>query len=206
LDLFRISTFVFRILSPMPRCFVAIPLPEEVKDRLVAVQPPVAPGVRILGRDKIHLTLHFLDEIDPQEFEAARNALSLVKAAAFTITIRGVGRFPPRGRPTVLWAGIEDSPALVALHASVGRALKSAIGFQPERRRYSPHITLARLNPPARPEDIERHLRERKDFQVPPVLVDRFALFSSVLMKDGPRYSEEAAFPFTAPDGMRDQG
>jgi RNA 2',3'-cyclic 3'-phosphodiesterase len=189
----------------VPRSFVAIPLPKEVKDRLVSAQPPAAPGVRILGRDKMHVTLHFLDEIDPQELDAARNALSSVEAAAFTIMIRGVGRFPPRGRPTVLWAGIEASQALVALHASVGRALKSAIGFKPEKRRYSPHITLARLNPPVRLDEIERHLWEQKDFVVPPVLLDRFALYSSILASGGAQYHEEAAFPLVAP-GMRDEG
>lgn len=179
----------------MLRCFVAIPLPDSTKDRLVAAQPPAAPGIRLVGRDRMHLTLHFLGEIDPPDIDAIRNSLSSVKSPPFTIDIRGVGRFPPRGRANVLWAGIENSPALVALHKSIGAALFAAIRFRPERRPYAPHLTLARLNPTVPSDTVASFLREQDAFHVPSVPMDRFALFSSVLAKSGPQYQEEAVFP-----------
>jgi RNA 2',3'-cyclic 3'-phosphodiesterase len=181
----------------MPRCFVAVTLPDETKDRLVAAQPPAASGLRILGREELHLTLYFLGEIETDAFDAAREALAGVKSDLFMIDIRGVGRFPPRGKATVLWAGVVENPQLDALHASVGAALAEAIGFQPERRRYAPHITLARVKPTARPGPIDRYLQEQCDFQVPSVPVDRLVLFSSVLAKTGPQYREEAVYPFS---------
>ena len=178
----------------MPRYFVAVPLPDEAKDRLVAVQPRTFPGMRLLGRQEMHLTLHFLGEITPQNDESVRTALASVKASEFTITISGVGRFPPDGQATVLWAGIESSPPLLALHDSVGAALAAAIGFRPEDRPYAPHITLARLNSPAPPEVVDRYLEQHRGFQISSVLLKHFALYSSVAVDGVPQYREEVVF------------
>ena len=142
----------------MPSYFLVIPLPDEVKGRLVAVQPPALPGMRLVGRGEMHLTLYSLGELAPRYDEAIRKALASVKANAFTITISGVGRFQLEGEPQVLWAGIESSPPLLALHRSIGAVLTDAIGFQPEELPYAPHITLARLNAPAPPHFVERYL------------------------------------------------
>ena len=75
----------------MPSYFLVLPLPDEAKDRLVAVQPRALPGMRLAGRQEMHLTLYSLGEITPQDDEAVRKALAAVKADAFTITISGVG-------------------------------------------------------------------------------------------------------------------
>jgi 2'-5' RNA ligase len=112
------------------------------------------------------------------------------------ITIQGVGKFPPQGEPTVLWAGVEGSPSLIALHHSIAAALTEAFGFQPEVRQYSPHVTLALLKIPAPPGAVERFLDDNKGFVVSPVLLDRFALYSSVLVDDVPQYRLEAEFRF----------
>ncbi len=179
----------------MPSYFLIIPLPDEVKDRVVAVQPRDIPGMRIAGRQEMHLTLYSLGELSPQYDETIRKALAQVKANAFTITISGVGRFQLEGEPQVLWAGIESSPPLLALHHSIGTALVAAIGFQPEELPYAPHITLARLNSPAPPDVVERYLEDNKGFVVPSVLLDRFAFYSSIAVDDVPQYREEATYP-----------
>jgi len=176
----------------MPRLFVALPFPDEVKDRLLALKIPEIPGMRRIAGQELHLTLHFLGEVAAGD--AVREALASVQMSAFTITIMGVGRFPPEGQPTVLWAGVENSPSLTAFHQSIGSALTKAIGFQPEARPYSPHITLARLKDPAPPGVVEQFLDENKDFRCPSVLLDRCALFSSVLVNDVPQYRLEAEF------------
>ena len=179
----------------MPRVFVAIPLPDETRDRLVAVQPPAIPGIRILGREELHLTLHFLGEVAAQDFDTMRTALATVRVNAFTVAINGIGKFQQEGRPQVLWAGVEANAALIALHRSIGAALADAIGFQPEDRPYSPHITLARINQPVAPEIIEGYLERNGGFGIPSVLVDRFVLYSSNFGENVPHYQEEAVFP-----------
>lgn len=183
----------------MPRYFLAIPLPDKVRDCLVAVQPPAFPGLRLVGRQEMHLTLHFLGEIAPRWEEVMREALARVKMNAFTITIRGVGRFPSEGQPQVLWSGVDSSPSLHALHHTIGTALKDATGFQPEVRLYSPHISLARLNTPVPPVVIENYLEEHKGFQIPCVLLKHFALYSSAFIDNVPQYREEALFQLSEP-------
>ena len=179
----------------MPRYFIAIPLPDEARERLVAVQPPAVPGMRILGREELHLTLHFLGEVAAQDLDKLRTALATLRRDAFTIALNGIGKFQQEGRPQVLWAGVEANKDLTALHRSIGAALADAIDFHPEERPYSPHITLARLNGPVPPDVIDRYLQEAKDFLVSSVPIDRFVLYSSDFADDVPHYREEAMFP-----------
>jgi 2'-5' RNA ligase len=178
----------------MPRHFVAIPLPDEARECLIAVQPPAIPGMRLVGRDELHLTLHFLRELTGQELDAVREALATVRIDAFTISINGIGKFLREGRPQVLWAGVEVNDDLTALHRSIGTVLADAIGFAPEERPYSPHVTLARLNAPIPPDSIERYLENCKGFQMACVLLEQFVLYSRVGPNDLPKYREEAGF------------
>ena len=179
----------------MPRYFIALPLPEEAKGRLVAIQPPAVPGMRILAREELHLTLHFLGEVAANDIEIVRAALATVRMNAFTIGLSGVGMFSSERHTKVLWAGVEANEDLTALHRCIGSILSSAIGFRPEYRPYSPHITLARLDEPTPSGVIERYLEENKAFVVPSVRIDRFILFSSRFVENVPKYQEEAAYP-----------
>ncbi len=117
-----------------------------------------------------------------------------MRMSAFAITIKGAGQFPPEGEPKVLCSGVEKSPALLALHQAIGSSLTAAIGFQPEDRPYSPHITLAHINAPAPPGIVDRYLEQNRGFQVAPVLVRQIALYSSVRSEEVPQYQEEAVF------------
>lgn len=119
-------------MDAMPRLFIAIPLPDEARDYLVAAQPPAVPGMRLLGREELHLTLHFLGEVTDPDSDAVRMALATVKANAFTITVNEISKFQREGRPQVLWAGVEDNAALAALHRCIGTVLADALGFRPE--------------------------------------------------------------------------
>ena len=183
----------------MPRYFIALPLPDEARDRLVAVQPPAVSGMRILARDELHLTLHFLGEVSTHDIDTARAALAAVRMNAFTIGLSGVGMFPSERHAKVLWAGVEANADLTALHRSIGTVLADAIGFRPEDRPYSPHITLARLDDLAAPDVIDRYLEENRGFVVPSVRIDRFVLFSSSFAENVPEYQEEAVFPLRHP-------
>ena len=110
--------------------------------------------------------------------------------------MRGVGRFPPGKRPArVLWAGIVEQPALLALQAAVETAL-GAVGFEPEDRPFSPHITLARLKGDA---TVERFLQQHGAFRAEPFTVSEFYLVSSLLTPQGPLYRYEAHFPLHDP-------
>jgi len=178
----------------MPRYFIAVPLLDEARDCLVAVQPPALPGIRILTRDELHLTLHFLGELPAHDLKTVRTALQTVKVQPFAITIQGVGMFPSERHAKVLWAGVTANSDLTELHRAIGAALMDAIGFRPEDRSYFPHVTLARLDEPAPPEVIDRYLDKNQGFVIPRVPIDRFVLYSSRFEGKVPKYEEEAVF------------
>src|ERR1039458_10029791 len=127
----------------MIRLFVAIDLPEELKD-LVAEIGSGLTGARRVPREQLHLTLRFIGEVDEQFFKAAKVALKKIKATSFKLALKGLGHFPPGKRPKVFWAGLGRSGPLLELQKKVEQAL-TEIGFIPEERGFSPHLTLARF-------------------------------------------------------------
>ncbi len=177
------------------RLFVAIELPDEVKDQLVALKTDL-PNAVWVKRPALHLTLRFLgDRIDPIRVTPIQLALASVHADAFPLALDGTGRFPPgTQRPArVLWAGLTATPALLALHAAVEQALAQA-DFPPEDRPFSPHITLARLKGDQTAPQIERFLDRQCGFHSDPFTVSAFYLISSVLTPEGPNYRHEGTF------------
>src|SRR5438067_431463 len=133
----------------MPKLFVAIDLPAVATEALAAIQPTPTAGVRLVARDQMHLTLHYLGEADRDRMA---NALQKLTVPIFALTLEGVGQFASTGGAVTLWAGVRESPELLRLHAAVATALGSE-GFRPEARRYTPHVTLARCAP-ATPTDV----------------------------------------------------
>jgi 2'-5' RNA ligase len=102
------------------------------------------PGARWLEPDELHMTVRFIGEVDGLAFDDVLAALDDVRLAPFALALCGVGHFPPRGEPRVLWAGLERSDALRSLHDRVESVLVRA-GVEPERRKFAPHVSLARL-------------------------------------------------------------
>ena len=181
------------------RYFIAAMLPDEVKDRLVELQPPAAPGMRLIGREEFHLTLHFLGELSPPgAARAAGEALATLQAEEFAIAIEGVGRFPPEGPAQVVWAGVKASGPLLALHTAIAAALADAIGYRAESRPYSPHVTLARLDPTIVPVLIGDYLDKNKGFRIPSVAIQKLRLYSSTFRDNMPRYVEVASVCLTS--------
>lgn len=176
------------------RLFVAIDLPKPVCWRLghLLVQPPR--GVRPVSPGQMHLTLHFLGDVDDATRARLIDALAGVPLEPFTIAIRGTGVFPPRGRPTVLWAGVAESAPLAALHAAIGAMLESC-GLEIERRPYVPHVTLARLTPAVPRAWTSRFLGDTAGLDSDAIPVDRFTLYRSDRRDGATEHSVEATFP-----------
>jgi 2'-5' RNA ligase len=178
----------------MVRLFVAADIPEPARDILLGVRPAPLPGVGLVPREDLHLTLYFIGEVGDVEAAAIRDALDRVQAAPFTIDLEGVGRFPPEGVARVLWAGVVPNPGLGALHRAVAGALAAAVGFRPEDRPYLPHVSLAYLDAALPREAVEEYLREQASFRMAAVPITRFGLYSSGWPADHPRYKVESAF------------
>ncbi|MBY0273704.1 RNA 2',3'-cyclic phosphodiesterase [Candidatus Binatia bacterium] len=162
----------------MYRLFVSIELPDDVKQALARLSGDV-PGARWLEADEMHLTVRFIGEVDGLVYEDVLSALDDVCVAPFELTVRGVGHFPPRGEPKILWAGLERSDALLVLHDRVESALVRA-GVEGEHRKFAPHVTLARLKgTPSRA--VGSFLAMNGLFRAAPFVVREFHLYSSSL-------------------------
>jgi 2'-5' RNA ligase len=178
----------------MIRLFVGIELPEAVQERLAGLCGGV-PGARWVDAENMHLTLRFIGDVELGQAEDIDAALLRLRAPRFDLTLDGVGFF---GKPTaarILWAGVRKSEALARLWAKVETSVQSA-GLPPEERKFSPHITLARLK--GAPEiRLQRFVAENADFLAGPLPVERFVLFSSFRSGSGPIYTPEADYPLT---------
>ncbi len=176
----------------MPRLFVALPLPEDIKRSLAPLQRGLG-DVRWLLPEQQHLTLRFIGELHNGEANEVADALALVPGGPFELTLRGIGMFPPRGEPKVLWAGVAKSPELHGLRRRIDRALRE-VGLPPDPRKYSPHVTLARLPRPPGQAGLATYLMRHSLFRSEPFAVSGFHLYSSQLRSDGAVYALEAAY------------
>jgi 2'-5' RNA ligase len=170
------------------RLFVAAELPEEVIDAL-ARWPPRADGVRGLEAESLHVTLAFLGWRDEAEIEVVGALLAGLARPVEALSLAGPRRLPPR-RPRVLAVELADADgALAALQRDVARALAEAVGWEPERRAFLAHVTVARVRADARLPEVE-----------PPPALGPFAaraltLFRSHVGAGGSRYEALTRVP-----------
>jgi 2'-5' RNA ligase len=175
----------------MPRLFLAIELPESVATHLDLLCGGI-PGARWEGRERLHLTLRFVGELEGAALRELTRALAELESPPFTMAIAGAGTFPPRGTPRVVWAGVADPTPIAALARKVERAVTSA-GLEPESRKFMPHVTLGRLSDP--PLDrVAAFIAHNALLRTEPFEVRSFALFSSILSPRGAKYRVERRF------------
>lgn len=173
------------------RLFVALDLPEEIKELLGDLAEGI-PGARWVPDDNLHLTLRFIGEVPSHRAEEIDLALATLRGRCFSLNIHGVGTFSKAGREVALWAGVEKTPALDLLQTKIETALQRA-GLEPERRRFTPHITLARLDN-APPDKLASFLQRRNLLRAGPIPVEHFTLFSSRLGKEASVYTPEVDY------------
>jgi 2'-5' RNA ligase len=176
----------------MIRLFIALCLDESTRQLLGGLGRNI-PGARTVPAEQLHLTLRFIGDVDGAVFHDIKEQLCLLQSPPVTFCIKGVGHFPPRGNPRVLWAGIEPAGAVIMLRNRVNTVL-SRCGIQKEQRKFHPHITLARLNrsPAGR---VARFLSANSLLELPAATVDTVTLFSSKLTNKGAIHTIEGQFP-----------
>lgn len=173
------------------RLFVAIDLPEAIENKLVGISFGL-PGARWVPLDQLHLTVRFIGEVDGGLFHDICSGLEQVEVDEFPLTLKGLGYFPPRKEPRVLWVGMEKNDPLLALRKKVDSVL-AGCGLAPEKRKFSPHITLARLKKTPL-NRVMQFLAGNALFSLPEFTVTRFCLYSSVLTPKGAVHSVEAEY------------
>src|SRR6516165_11922361 len=174
----------------MLRLFVGIGFPPTLKLQLSLLRSGV-PGAKWVDPGNFHLTLRFIGETDEVVAADIDDALVRLRARRFTLQLAGTGVFGDR--PRSLWVGVERSPELVALRDKVEQALIRA-GLPPEQRKFTPHVTLARLrNTPH--EKLHEFLAAHARFRAEPLPVKGFSLIASFQTKAGSVYEDQADYP-----------
>lgn len=180
------------------RLFVGLDLPWEARRRLAmlgaggGVAGGSIPGARWVPMVNYHLTLRFIGEVPAYRAEEVDDALAALRAKRFALELAGVGVFAKGGRDTTLWVGVARNPALDHLAGKVRTALQRA-GLAAERRRFAPHVTLARLDNAA-PDKLAGFVQAHNLFRAGPIEVEHFTLFSSQLGKEAAVYTPEVEY------------
>ncbi|MEN0653458.1 MULTISPECIES: RNA 2',3'-cyclic phosphodiesterase [Hyphobacterium] len=174
------------------RLFAALPVPDEIAERLVHLQKGV-PGAKWSPRENFHITLKFFGDMDEATAEDLDAELACARVQPFQLALKGAGSFG-KTDPHAIWIGVESHPSLMLLAQACDRAARRA-GLVAEKRRYTPHVTLAYL----KRTEVERVLAfERRCalFSTPAFTVDRFCLYSSHPRENAPNlYRVEAEYP-----------
>jgi 2'-5' RNA ligase len=166
------------------RLFTAVTLGPTIEARTTAELQrlrTVAPQVRFVKAEGVHLTLVFLGDVEEARLPSLREALEPVgpRHAPFVLSVGGGGSFGSPSRPRVLWADVRgETEALKALHADTAAALQP-LGFEPERREYTAHLTLARAKDPRGDPALRRCVEALEGTDFGEGRVDRLVLFES---------------------------
>jgi len=179
------------------RLFVAIEISEPVAAntlsliaRLQSTAAGLAPQARVtwVTGDRLHITVQFIGHVDEAKADAIRSALaSPLPITPFDLTVAGVGTFPPRGNPRVVWAGLTGGrDRLITVGRLVGERLAAA-GVAAEERPYNPHLTLARVRDAAGLR-AQALVARAGDIDLGTTRVDAITLFESRLSPKNPEY------------------
>jgi RNA 2',3'-cyclic 3'-phosphodiesterase len=179
----------------MPRLFTALEIPLRVGQSLAMLRGGL-PGARWVDPENYHLTLRFIGDIDDALARDIAGLLGRVQRAPFELRLDGLASFGGR-KPRAVVAAATPAAPLIELQAEHERLLQR-LGLEPDGRKYTPHVTLARLRESSS-RQVADYLSARAHYRSPSFSISRFVLFSSRSSVGGGPYVVEAAYPLNAP-------
>jgi RNA 2',3'-cyclic 3'-phosphodiesterase len=181
------------------RLFVAIKIPDEIRQTLTAFSKGLraaAPHAKWVRAENLHVTLKFLGETEVAKLEQIVTLLKEVRSTEpVALEFRGLGSFPNEKRPRVFWAGMDSSANLKSLALDIDRTLHGT-GFPLEEKPFTPHLTLARFNPPGLPPSLAAAVKKHASEHFGSLNAREFHLIESKLKSSGAEYTTLQSFPF----------
>ena len=176
------------------RCFVAIEIPADVQNRLIAIQEQLRRKIGCASwvkQGNIHLTLKFLGVVNPSDIQPIGEVIEKVtkKHPPFSMRIGGIGAFPNLDRPRVVWAGVKVGVAGVNALAQEVNTELSGCGYPSDNKRSNPHLTLARLKSGVNLNPLVDIFRQYDQMDGTDMVVDGIVLMQSQLYPSGPIYT-----------------
>lgn len=183
------------------RLFIALPI--NVNDKKVFMPlenaairlEKFSSVLKIVSLENFHITIKFLGSVDAATAGNLTSGFSTLSGLnKVRYTIEGIGAFPSADHPSVIWAGINcDKNALSSIVQAVEHFV-SGYGFTPEKRKFSPHLTLARIKKGKKiPADLNSFLKQEKINSSAPLVFSELVLFESFLKNTGPEYKKISA-------------
>jgi 2'-5' RNA ligase len=178
----------------MPRLFTGLEIPKEIGQSLAMLRGGL-PGARWVDPENYHITLRFIGDIDDRLAQDIASMLDGVKRRSFDVRFGGLAAFGGR-KPRAIVVAVEPIQPLVELQSEMER-LMQRLGLEPEGRKFTPHVTLARLRD-ASSRDVADYLSTRGALFGSSFKVSRFVLFSARASVGGGPYVVEADYPLAA--------
>ena len=177
--------------KPRPeRLFIGTPVTSDARAAIARALPKNLPG-KIVAPDKWHFTLRFLGPTDPEVRDEIIARLSGVKlGSVFHVRFGELGAFPNVRRARILWLGVTRGGERLSDLAAVAEDAARNAGFAPEARRFTPHLTLSRIDPP---QAISELLAQKHRYEIE-MSVTALVLYRSQLGGGPARYEEVARF------------
>jgi 2'-5' RNA ligase len=183
------------------RLFIAIEIPESIRTAFAALLKDfraLAPQLKWVRPENLHVTLKFLGETDPPKLGPLQGVLSGVRSPEpVNLEFRGLGFFPNEKRPRVFWAGMESSANLKTLAADIDQTVHH-LGFPLEERPHAPHLTLARISLPIIPPKLLQAINVKSGQSFGSIRTTEFHLIESKLKPTGAEYTTLQSFHFAS--------
>lgn len=178
----------------MIRTFIALELDEETRRALggeIAYLKSQAPKVRWVRPENLHVTLKFIGDVPDSDIREIFDIVDDVAALhdPFSLRVAGLGCFPDFRRMRVVWAGCDAGGDNVSRIAADLQAECARYGYKPERKPFSPHVTIGRLKLPREGEMLEDALEDGRRQEYGVVDVSSITVFMSELKRGGAEYT-----------------
>jgi len=186
------------------RLFIAVDLSQNILNKIEEITadfkkhtPPTA--LKWVETENLHLTVKFIGELQESKLQHLKDLLfqSLCHQAPFEIGVSGLGMYPTKNNPRVIWLGITGEKPLIQIHKTLDQNL-AELGIKPEGRPFSPHLTIARVRKNVDSSAVKSIGKTVSQFTVEPlgaISIDQVQLYKSVLTPTGPIYTSLLAVP-----------
>ena len=170
------------------RAFIAADIPDSIRDRLTEAALSFSlPGIRVVDKSNLHLTLAFLGELENNEIDTVKSVIDRMRFGVFDIDIKGIDYF---GNPGVIYSAVTAGAVRIMELASSLRAGLSASGIYFDKKEFVPHVTIARMKRRTDEKVLMDQVCRFADKRFGSYTVDTVSLFKSVLGTDGPEYEK----------------